>query len=237
MKPYYEHAGITIYLGDCREVLGDLCADVVVTDPPYGISYETNWNRSVGADRPRSIGGDSSALLRDAVLVAIGDTPAAIFGSWKAPVPALTRLRLVWEKLGSAGMGDLGAPWRPNTEDIYILGGGWTKRCQRESSIIGFRALCGEQRHPNEKPVALLRYLIERAPGSTVLDPFMGSGTTLVAAKNLGRKAIGIEIEERYCAIAAERLSQEVLPLTEETSPPFSRRSLSSVRSSGGSTD
>jgi site-specific DNA-methyltransferase (adenine-specific) len=67
--------------------------------------------------------------------------------------------------------------------------------------------------HPNQKPIALMRWCIEKCPPGTVLDPYMGSGTTIRAAKDLGRKAIGIEIEERYCEIAAKRLAQGVLDL------------------------
>jgi site-specific DNA-methyltransferase (adenine-specific) len=209
MKPYYDHAGITIFHGDCREILPGLKADVVVTDPPYGIDYEVNWNRAV--DRPRSIIGDESTLARDEMLSAIGDMPALVFGSWKATRPQAASLVLVWEKLGSSGMGDLGAPWRQNTEEIYVIGRGWKQIAGRESAVLRFNALCGEQDHPHEKPEVLLRHLLLRAPDGVVLDPFMGSGTTLRAAKDLGRKAIGIEIEERYCEIAAKRLAQGVL--------------------------
>jgi site-specific DNA-methyltransferase (adenine-specific) len=209
-EPYYEHAGITIYHGDCREILPGLEADVVVTDPPYGIGYETNWNKLGGWGRARSIEGDGSTAARDAALALLVGVPALVFGSWKAEPPNGARLRLLWEKLGSSGMGDLSAPWRPNVEDIFVLGKGWAQVEGRESCVLRFNALCGEQDHPNEKPGALLRYLIGRCPAGVILDPFMGSGTTLRAAKDLGRKAIGIEIEERYCEIAAKRLGQEV---------------------------
>ena len=110
-------------------------------------------------------------------------------------------------------MGDLSLPWKPSHEEIYVLGGPWDGRRDCGSVLQGrvqAMAKCG-RRHPHEKDVATLRLLIDKCVAGVVLDPFMGSGTTLRAAKDLGRKAIGIEIEERYCEIAAKRLAQEVL--------------------------
>jgi len=123
---------------------------------------------------------------------------------------------LIWEKGDHVGMGDLSLPWKPNTEEIYVIGTGFSGR--RNSSVLRINApvtwnSVGHGRHhAHEKPLALMVELIAKCPPGTVLDPFMGSGTTLVAAKNFGRKAIGIEIEEKYCEIAAKRLSQEILP-------------------------
>ena len=209
-KPYYDRDGITIYHGDCREILPHVQADVMVTDPPYGIAYETNWNRNGGA-RPRSIVGDESTIARDEVLLTMRGIPSLVFGSWKSSRPSGTKLVLIWEKCGSAGMGDLSMPWRPNTEEIYVLGSGWKRTSARESSVLRFNALCGDQIHPHEKPTSLISELIRKCPPGVVIDPFMGSGTTLLVARDLGRKAIGIEIEERYCEIAAKRLAQGVL--------------------------
>ena len=205
--------GITLYHADCRDVLPLLEAgsvDLVLTDPPYGIGYETCWNRNGQEDRPRSILNDDSVQVRDSVLAML-HIPSIVFGSWKREKPEGTVMTLTWEKTGSSGMGDLKMPWRPNTEEIYIIGKAWVQVAGRESSVVRFNALCGKQRHPNEKPIELLGYLITRMREGTIIDPFMGSGTTLQAAKDLGRKAIGIELEEKYCEIATERLRQEVL--------------------------
>lgn len=121
---------------------------------------------------------------------------------------------LVWDKVVSTGMGALDVPWRPSWEAIYVIGHGFQGR--RSHGVLRFSlpTLAPERKlHPTSKPVDLMRALITKCPDGTVLDPFMGSGTTLRAAKDLGRKAIGIEIEERYCEIAAQRLAQEVLAL------------------------
>lgn len=88
--------------------------------------------------------------------------------------------------------------------------GGHGVYCRRDTSLAGEAR---HRRHPTEKPQGVMRWSIEQSKGTVILDPFMGSGTTLRAAKDLGRKAIGIEIEERYCEIAARRLGQEVLAL------------------------
>lgn len=203
MKPYYDHGGVTIYHGDCREILPHVSADVLVTDPPYGMNYESGWS---GA----SIANDNSTEARDAVLSLWGGRPAIVFGRWSVEKPAETRQLLIWDKGDWPGMGDLSLPWGPSTEEIYVLGEGFHGR--RSGQIIRDPHRPSGLGHPNEKPVGLMEKLVSKCPAGTVLDPFMGSGKTLLAAKNLGRRAIGIELEERYCEIAVRLLSQEVLP-------------------------
>ena len=113
-------------------------------------------------------------------------------------------------------MGDLSMPWGNATEEVYVLGSGWAGR-RRQNLIAtsdqrgnpyGAAALVG---HPTPKPVGLLEQLIECAPLGVIADPFAGGGSTLLAARNLGRRAVGVEIEERYCEVIARRLSANVL--------------------------
>ena len=106
-------------------------------------------------------------------------------------------------------MGDLSFPWGPSHEEIYIIGEGFAG--PRMGTVLRRDRIGGNGDHPTEKPLSVLKRLIERCPSGGVVDPFMGVGSTLVAAKEMQRQAIGIEIEERYCEIAAKRLSQEVL--------------------------
>jgi site-specific DNA-methyltransferase (adenine-specific) len=223
VTPYYEDDAVTIYHGDCREVVDvwDLAGAVMVTDPPYGIAYRSNMHgkrreRLGTEDRPVSIVGDETPELRDWALSVWGNRPALIFGTWKVPRPPATRHVLTWVKGDHLGMGDLSVPWRPNTEEVYVLGTGFVGH--RGTSVLDYQApvswASGGRVHPHEKPVELLRALVGKCPPlAEVVDPFMGSGSTLRAAKDLGRKAVGIEVEERYCEIAAKRLGQEVLDL------------------------
>jgi DNA modification methylase len=215
MTPYYADDLVTIYHGDCREWMPWRVDGVIVTDPPYGISFSSGMGgKFVGSQ----ITGDDSVALRDAVLAEYRG-PALVFGSWKRPRPSATRHVLTWEKGDHVGMGDLSVPWRPNTEEIYVIGDGFEGH--RGSSVLRYNAPSPNftpahlRYHPTEKPVALMRDLVGKCPAWwQVIDPFMGSGSTIVAAKSLNRHAIGIEIEERYCEIAANRCSQEVLGLT-----------------------
>lgn len=222
MKPYYgPHNGITIYHGDCREGEWWLTSDVMVTDPPYGISYRSGytsdvWDGGSYVFTDGSIAGDGDTSVRDEVLRLWGDKPALVFGSYRASFPRCWKQILVWDKGESAGMGDLEIPWKPNTEPIFVLGKWGTRRTQRTSSVLSatnISRLSMGRCHPHMKPVELLRRLISKMPDGVIVDPFMGSGPTLQAAKDLGRRAIGIEIEERYCEAAAKRLQQEALPL------------------------
>jgi hypothetical protein len=216
MRPYYEHGGVTIYHGDC---LSDpsvwTVADALVCDPPYGMAYVSGMT---AARRP--VAGDKSTEARDGVLQAWGtEKPAAVFGTWRVPKPDGVRQTVTWFKASAGpGMGDLSMPWGNATEELYILGQGWHGP-RRPNLITTYEVrgnphgLAAKIGHPTPKPVRLMVEVIRCAPSGVIADPFMGSGTTLVAAKNLGRSAIGIELEERYCEIAARRLSQEVLDL------------------------
>jgi hypothetical protein len=211
--PYWEEPGIAIYCGDCRRIFGDLFerAAVLLTDPPFGIEYHTNAPRKDG--NARRIKGDRGTFLRDFVLSWWEDRPALVFGSAKAPRPYGVRQTLIWDQGGALGMGDLSIPWKPSWQEIYVLGGPWagSRDC---GSVLQCPPVQSSGRwHPNEKPVALLKALLVKSIDGLVIDPFMGAGSTLVAAKALGRPAIGIELEERYCAVAVERLAQGVLPL------------------------
>lgn len=225
MKPYYEDDLVQLHHGDCREVTEWLAADVLVTDPPYGISRDARNgdNRGPRSRRGRvyhAIHGDKDASLRDAALETWGRRPAVVFGTWRIARPGvgLPRALLVWHKDG-AFSGLSGGPFFTNHEEIYILGDGWPSEGKPLRSVLTTTEHRSQATrdigHPTPKPVALMELLIDKCPPGTVADPFAGSGSTLVAAKLLGRKAIGVEIEERYCEIAASRLTQDALPFGE----------------------
>lgn len=214
MEPYYEDDYVTLYHGDCLPLVMDDGfldgVDVLVTDPPFGISYHSNKQRD--EDLAASISGDDDTLLRDLVLARWGERPALVFGSWKADRPGRTRMVLVWNAGPAVGMGDLAMPWKPCWQEIYVIGSGFSG--PRTSAVLSFPPVQTTGRaHPNQKPTDLLTELIGKCPDGVVLDPFAGAGSTLIAAKALGRRAVGIEIEERYCEVAADRLSQENLEL------------------------
>lgn len=209
MKPYYEHAGITIYHGDCREVLPQIeNIAVIVADPPYGVGKDYGQIK------------DSLDTFQDAVRLVISrNIPAAIF----VPVcrvqdlPVRPQWMAVWNKrYGASGL--IAYPIYPHWEGIalYSISGDFSGNKGHRSDVFTFSpAVARGSGHPTPKPLDLMKELIGWMPATgTVCDPFMGSGTTLVACKNLNRPAIGIEIEERYCEIAAKRLSQEVMQFT-----------------------
>lgn len=211
-EPYFEADGVRLFLGDCRECTGWLTADVLVTDPPYGVNHVSGW------DSPsRAIVNDDALTARDAALGKWGGRPAAVFGTWKTQRPLNVRHLVIWDKtLGTGtGMGDLDAAWGNSHEELYILGEWKRGDRPRHSSVIrtanGLRSLSGQVGHPTPKPVGLMELIISLAPYGVIADPFCGSGSTLIAARNLGRKAIGVEVEEKYCEIIATRLSQGVL--------------------------
>lgn len=189
----------TLYLGDCREALQMLGkVDVVVTDPPYGVAYSSGWDNQF---RDVKIANDESTEARDAILAALPDVPAIMFGSWKAPRPSGTKLVLTWDK-GTVGMGDLSLPWFPCTEEIYVIGRGYVG--SRTSAVL--RYVGRNEHHPTEKPVDLMAALIAKCPPGMIFDPFMGSGSTGVAAVKVGRPFVGVEQHKPYFDIACKRI-------------------------------
>jgi DNA modification methylase len=210
VTPYYADESVTLYHGDCREAPEWLAADVLVTDPPYGIGYKSGARRQTLA---RSIAGDEDTVARDGVLQQWGSKPALVFGTWRIPRPDATRMLLVWDTKGALGMGDLSLPWKPSHQEIYVLGSGFAGR--RDSDVITCAPVqslgYNGRQHPHEKPVDLLMRLVDKCPPGVVADPFAGSGSTLVAAKRLGRRAVGFEVDEGYCEIIAGRLEQGAL--------------------------
>lgn len=220
MIPYYSDDHVTIYHGDCLELIDRLSFDVIVTDPPYGIGWKKGHNAAAGSRAHAGIQNDHDTSARDAVLHRKHGAPAVVFGSFYAPAPADVRQVLVWHKPADAGVVGSTTGYRRDAEPVYLIGP-WPQRNCKWSSVLRSSITnmgnpsspAGTWGHPHAKPDDLMRQLIDAAPPGVILDPFMGSGTTLRAAKDLGRKAIGIEIEERYCEIAVRRMGQEVLAL------------------------
>lgn len=241
LRPYYERGGITIWHGDCREILPTITADAVVTDPPYG-DTSLEWDVRVSGwaslieSRQLWCFGSLRMFMETA-----GEFSAA---GWRYAQD------VVWEKHnGSSFHSDRFK--RVHELAVHFYRGEWgtlhsevpttadaTRRAVRRKqrpphtghieasryvsydggprlmrSVMAVRSCHGYAQHETQKPVGILAPLIEFScpPAGVVLDPFAGSGSTLVAARDMGRKAIGIEIEERYCEIAAKRLAQGVL--------------------------
>lgn len=206
MKQYYQDAGMEIYNCDCRELLGTLgSVDLVIADPPYGMGFVSNY-RTVKHD---AIEEDISApVLTVRKFIDVARFAAYVFCRWdnlgELPVPASL---VAWVK-NNWSMGDLQHEHGRQWEACAFYPKGAHKFIKRIPDVI-CADRTGNEYHPTQKPVALIKALIACNEGEMILDPFMGSGTTLRAAKDLGRKAIGIEISEKYCEIAAKRLSQE----------------------------
>lgn len=212
MTLYYQDDNVTLYYGDCLEDhLEWLSADVLVTDPPYGVDYQSGARRDT---LKSSILNDKDTRVRDSILEEWGNRPALVFGSWKIQRPKGTKALLIWDTKGALGMGDLRIPWKPAHQEVYVLGDGpWQgKRDTDVFSIAPVQSMSANGRlHPHQKPLPLMESLIAKTVGKTIADPCSGSGSTLVAAKALGRKAIGVELDEAYCETIAKRCQQEAL--------------------------
>jgi len=273
MDPYYSDDLVTIYHGDCREILPALTFDAVVTDPPYEIGYAGNhWDKTGVAFDPslwslclNGVNGGhllafGSPRTHHRLMAAIEDAGFdirdVICWLYASGMPKGANLKPAYEPVivarppGSKAALQIEASRVSTTDRFgggkagtsgfaqgYTKGDGWTAGSDKgrwPANVITDEAVNGNEEwgryfycpkpsrqerrdnpHPAAKPVDLLSYLVGlvATPNSTVVDPFMGSGTTLRAAKNLGRRAVGIELDERYCEIAAKRLGQQVLAL------------------------
>jgi len=213
MKPYYEDNAVTIYHGDCREILPSLPkVDLVLTDPPYGIENNCDYTAKFTSGVGRALKGGRTHNAIHADNAPFDPTPFLKFKEiilWGANNYCDKLPRgggwLVWQKQlnSSRFMSDCELAWFNGSRMI---------RCFDYARNEGeYPSDTRPRFHPTEKSTLLMKWCLSFTKSPIVLDPFMGSGTTLRAAKDLGRKAIGIEIEEKYCEIAAKRMSQEVL--------------------------
>lgn len=225
MSIYYQDDYVTLYHGDCiTEHREWLEADVLVTDPPYGRAWKQGEVKSSGSQLGHKrniaslagIANDDSTEVRDRALEAWGNRRAIVFGDLMLAPPVGTKLVAVYAKPGDAGLRGAMDGIRRDAEAIYHLGkmtsgiGGRSSVYRTRSSLVGgpngISARAGG--HPHAKPLDILEALIDPLPPGVIADPFAGSGSTLVAARNLGRRAIGVELDERYCEMTARRLSQ-----------------------------
>lgn len=230
MKPYYDHAGITIYCGDCRLILPDLAAESIITDPIWpnsvfpGVQPQQLLSEAMLVSNVRRVtihlGCDSDPRFLAAVpprwpfmrvcwldyarpsykgRILYGSDVAYVFGEPPKPAPGrfLMPGKTMAQRTGEKIQREINGPSASN------------KNFSRNQVAVDTQKL-----HPCPRRIRHVQWLVKWFAGESLIDPFVGSGTTLLAAKGMGVRAIGIEIEERYCEIAARRLSQEVLQFT-----------------------
>lgn len=229
---YYQDQQVSLYWGNC--LLGDewLSADVLLTDPPYGrdatqrvIANKGGLRRSIPSRARRPIAGDSDTAVRDGILAAWGNARRALlFGDSRVERPAGTKAVWFYKKPGDSGFRGALRGVRRDVEDIYVLGP-WPTGLGRRSSLFttatssvgGQYGLSKRSGHPHAKPLDVLADLLGLLGPGVMADPCAGSGNHLIAAKLAGRRAIGVEIDERHCANIAARLSRPDL-FTQEAS-------------------
>jgi len=207
--PYYDDGkGIVIYLGDCRDILPHLPkVDLVLTDPPYGIE---RFKKGFGTTRFKGHGAEKNGIewdvkpMAEQLAIILQCAPlSVIWGANNFDLPT-SEYFLVWDKQQTV----------PNFASAELAYTNIKIPAKVFRYSIHQHNQDSSHEHPTQKPIELMKWCLEFVPeAQSILDPYCGSGTTLRAAKDLGRKCIGIEIEEKYCEIAARRLGQEVLDL------------------------
>lgn len=198
-EPYYQDDLVTLYHGDCLETTAWLDADVLVTDPPYGLGDRWQGGTWGAAEMYADARRWDSKPADDAIRKMATERPAIIWGGNYFELPA-SRCWLAWVKNPAM-----------NTMADFELA--WTSFDKPAKAYRSTRNPDGQRGHPTQKPVALMEWCLRFMPPGVVADPFAGSGSTLVAAVNQGRKAIGVELEERYCELIARRLSNQTMAL------------------------
>ena len=225
MKPYWEDksSGITIYCGDCRTVMPTLSkAEMMFTDPPYGVEY------TGGTKKQSALKGDETTdLYRDFLPIArtVVDGPCYMWFAGTQSYDVYSAVHesnydihslILWVK-NCAQMGNVGAHYKQKHEPcLYFKPHGSTLRWCGPNNEVTVWCVSREAQnlwHPTQKPVALAYRALKNHSAESVIDPFMGGGSTLVAAKMLHRRAVGIEINEQYCAATVRRLNQSMKPL------------------------
>lgn len=224
LEPYYDDGTVTIYHGDSREILPHITADVLVTDPPYGVDLgnhrgATEKRRGHVLRRSGYSSYEDTPENFDAIVVPViraalqrterGVVFCAAHMAWKLPQPAAMGGVFIPNACGRS-------PWGFASIAHCLLYGS-APNLHKGAKATALRSTDSVEMngHPCPKPLGWMRWAVDLASsvGDVVLDPFAGSGTTLRAAKDLGRRAIGVELEERYCEIAARRCAQDVLAL------------------------
>ena len=210
MTHYYQDDFVTLYHGDCREIVPTLGRfDLLLTDPPYGIGADSGVGASNGKAECHNWCDTWDKIVDIRFLLEIAPISIIWGYQYMANLLGNTNAPLVWDKKCKNG-------WEDNFADVELAWSIGLKkptcfRYQWMGACRGANTQDGKKVHPTQKPLSLLLWCITLAGDvQTVLDPFAGSGTTGRAAKDLGRKCVLIEREERYCEIAAKRMLQEV---------------------------
>jgi len=209
-KPYYQDSYVTIYHGDCHLILPELPkVDLVLTDPPYGINYKHSASPNIKVKGrltpPRLLGGNGIVGDDEPFdpTFLLGYPDVMLFGAnHYTDLLPISHGWIVWDKLDGVtptSFGDFDMIWHKNGTKNHLFRYLWRGICQAGEK--------GRKLHPNQKPIALIGFLINLTDAKVILDPFLGSGTTAYCAKKLNRKCIGIEIEEKYCEITSRRCS------------------------------
>ncbi|MFT8477716.1 MAG: DNA methyltransferase [Liquorilactobacillus sp.] len=212
---------IDLQKGDCLELMKKIPSnsiDLILTDSPYGINFQSNYRKN----KHLKIQNDSNLDWLDHFVfecnkVLKNDSALMMFSSWhhvdyfKASIEKYFKIKniLIWEK-NNTGMGDLKGQFAPKYEFIFFaVKGKPLLKGKRDSDILNFKKT-GNKLHPTQKPVDLLKYLINKLTdeSNTVLDPFMGSGSTGVACVNTNRDFIGMELDDEYFKIAQKRIRE-----------------------------